>query len=91
IRSVKKKDIEDVSVSDGFSLALDSRTKSHHFHHSQYPYTVEYEDEEEIEHTFFMPTWHPVDDEDIAVQQSSFYVEVPLDFELRYRQINWLQ
>ncbi|MBX9780912.1 MAG: DUF3857 domain-containing transglutaminase family protein [Chitinophagaceae bacterium] len=91
IRSVKKKDIEDVSVSDGSSLALDSRTKSHHFHHSQYPYTVEYEDEEEIEHTFLMPSWHPVDDEDIAVQQSSFYVEAPLDFELRYRQINWLQ
>jgi hypothetical protein len=90
IRSVKKKDIEDESVSDGFSLALDSRTKSHNFHHSQYPYTVEYEDEEEIEHTFFMPTWNPVDDENISVQQSSFYVEVPLDFELRYRQVNWL-
>jgi transglutaminase-like putative cysteine protease len=89
IRSVKKKDIADVANSDGFSLALDSRTKVHNFYQRQYPYTVEYEDEELVRGTYFLNSWHPVEDGNFAVEQSRYIVEVPADYNLRIKQYNF--
>lgn len=89
IRSVKKKDISDVSYDDNMSLATDMRIKRHNFYCRQYPYTVEYEDEEEYNGIFMLPRWLPVDGEQIAVQQSRFIVETPADYALRYKQFNY--
>lgn len=88
IASVKKKDIEDVAYSDGFSLMRDDRLKSHRFHSRQYPYTVEYEDEEENKESYFLPFWMPVDGNYMSVQSSKFSVETPLDFTIRIKQFN---
>ena len=49
VRSVKKKDISDMSYDDEMSLISDARFKRHSFNYPTYPYTVEYEDEEEYE------------------------------------------
>jgi transglutaminase-like putative cysteine protease len=89
IRSVKKKDIADVANSDGMSLALDSRIKTHNFYHRQYPYTVEYEDEELVRGTYFLSSWHPVEDDNFAVEQSRYIVEIPADYNLRVKQVNF--
>lgn len=88
LKSVKKKDIEDVPTSDGFSLMQDDRIKRHNFHHRQYPYTVEYYDEQESKGTYFLPSWRPVEGEDFSVQQSSFIVETPIGYGLRYKLYN---
>ena len=55
IKSVKKKDIEDYSAFDNVSLITDNRIKRHHFYYNQYPYTIEYEDEQEVNGIFFLP------------------------------------
>lgn len=91
IKNVKRKDINDESITDGFSLMLDDRIKKHNFYNRQYPYTIEYEDEEEQKETYFLPAWQPVEGEQFAVQQSRFVVEIPAGYELRFKQFNHAQ
>ncbi len=87
IKSVRKKDIGDYSASDNVSLISDNRIKRHNFYYNQYPYTVEYEDEQELNGIFFLPRWDPLEDTRLSVEQSAFFVETPVDFELRIKQI----
>jgi len=91
LKSVKRKDIADAPVADGFSLMLDDRIKKHNFYYRQYPYTVEYEDEQELKGTYFLPFWLPMEDDEYAVQESRYVVETPPGYVLRYKQLNYLQ
>ena len=86
IKSVKKKDIADYSAFDNVSLVTDNRIKRHNFYYNAYPYTIEYEDEQELNGIFFLPRWDPLEDTRLSVEQSSFLVETPADFELRIKQ-----
>ncbi len=86
IKSVKKKDIADYSAFDNVSLISDNRIKRHNFYYNLYPYTIEYEDEQELNGIFFLPRWDPIEDTRLSVEQSVFYVETPSDFELRIKQ-----
>ena len=86
IKSVKKKDIADYSAFDNVSLISDNRIKRHNFYYNFYPYTVEYEDEQELNGIFFLPKWDPIEDTRLSVEQSTFFVETPVDFELRIKQ-----
>jgi hypothetical protein len=89
IKSVKKKDIADVAVSDGMSLMLDSRIKKHNFYYRQYPYTIEYEDEQEMKGSYFLTPWYPVASDDFSVQQSRYTVETPAAYNLRFKQVSF--
>ncbi len=91
IQSVKKKDISDVSIADGESLMLDDRIKRHNFYNRQYPYTVEYEDEQQAKGTYFLQSWHPVEGDEFSVEQSRYIIEVPAGYKLRYKQLNTSQ
>jgi hypothetical protein len=86
IKSVKKKDISDFSANGDMSLMTDNRYKVHNFYWTQYPYTIAYEDEQEYDGIFFLPAWHPIDI-NCSVEQSSFTVEAPSDYLIRYKQI----
>ena len=88
IKSIRKKDIADVSASDEETMITDTRYKRFAFYNKVYPYTVEFEDEADESETFFLPTWYPVSDLRLALQKSVFEVETPADFNLRYRQNN---
>lgn len=89
LKSLKKSDIKDLSGSDEGSLADDSRIKVHSFYHRLYPYTIEYETEIQFNNSFFFPSWDPVDNEKIAVVQSSLVVITPGDFAIRYKAFNY--
>ena len=89
LKSVKKKDLEDRAYTSEVSLVEDSRYKAHNFYYKLYPYTIEYEDEKEIEGLFYLPSWTPVDDYKFSVQLSRFTVEVPAGYRLRYKQLNY--
>ncbi len=91
IRSIKKKDIADLSMADDASLLTDTRSKSFSFYHKTYPYTVEFEDEQVYDGMFFLPNWMPFDDEKMSVVHSQFSVEMPLDYTIRYKQYNYLK
>ncbi|MEP6713121.1 MAG: DUF3857 domain-containing protein [Ferruginibacter sp.] len=89
IKSAKKKDIADIGYNDPISIITDNRIREHDFYHKIFPYTIEYEDEEELKGIFFLPEWRPVTGEKYAVQQSRFIVEFPLDYKLRIKQFNY--
>ena len=88
IKSVKKKDMEDVAYNDNMSLALDSRIKRHNFYYKNYPYTIEYEEEQEYNGVYEFPTWCPLDDYNCSVQNSSYIIDMPFDYKLRYKLVN---
>jgi transglutaminase-like putative cysteine protease len=89
LKSVKKADIQDEPESDGFSLHQDDRVKKHNFYCNDYPYTVEYEDEQEYKGIYFLPYWQPIEKDKISVQQDKFIVETPAGYQLRYKQFNY--
>lgn len=73
IRSATMKDAEDYSDYDGFSFFTDNRFKVIKMHHSQYPYTVEFEYEIAFKTTLNLPGWFPQNSEQ-AVEKSTFTV-----------------
>jgi hypothetical protein len=89
VKSVKKKDIADRSYDDEMSLMTDARLKQHNFYYTNYPYTVEYEDEEEFNGIFSFPHFSPVENYKFGVQQSRYIVETPSDYKIRYKQLNY--
>jgi len=89
LKSIKKRDIADVAVNDGESMINDARMKRYAFYNKVYPYTVEFEDERVYDGIFSLPVWLPVDDEKLSIQKSSFIVETPADYQLRYKQFNY--
>jgi transglutaminase-like putative cysteine protease len=89
LQSVKRKDITDAIADNEISIVTDDRIKRHQFYYRQYPYTVEYEDEEDYKGVFFLPRWQPVEDEDFAVQHSRLVVETATDYQLRYKQFSY--
>lgn len=89
IRELKNKDIQDLSGVSNISLMEDTRIKFHHFYYKVYPYTVEYVLELKYYGTMFFPSWTPVDDEYISVQQSKFTFECPLNYEFRYKMLRY--
>jgi transglutaminase-like putative cysteine protease len=89
LKNVKKKDIADYYDDDQMSLATDNRFKVHRFYYSDYPYTVQYEDEENLDGIFFLDSWVPQRSNTVAVQQSRLIIETPVNYQLRYKQFNY--
>jgi hypothetical protein len=84
IRRLKNKDIFDRSTfgTNGV-FNSDERIKSYRFANPNYPYTVEYELEETLNATFFLPPWHPQISRFCSVQQSVFSLTYPEDLPVR--------
>lgn len=88
IKSVKKKDFAERAYDDNFSLVTDTRVRTHNFFCKDYPYTVEYVEEETYDGIYVFPSWNPISARHLSVQNSSFSVEAPLDYIIRYKLIN---
>ncbi|MEO6612998.1 MAG: DUF3857 domain-containing protein [Chitinophagaceae bacterium] len=88
IKSLKNKDIEDLSGYSSMNLVDDSRFKVHDFYCKVYPYTVEYVIEEVKKESMFFPSWIPVWDEYVAVEKSNISIKVPQNYQLRYKEFN---
>lgn len=89
VRRLKKKDWEDNAAFDGFSLLNDSRYKRNEFFYTDYPFTVEYEEEDENNGTQGFPRWMPQRSPGMSVQLSRFTVIAPANYVLRYKKINF--
>lgn len=90
LKNVRKKDIADFVNDDQITLATDDRIKMHNFFYTGYPYTVEYEDEQDFDGIFYLPYWIPQLSNRCAVEQSRFVVETPVNYRLRYKEFRYL-
>lgn len=89
LRSVRKKDISDFAYNDESTLASDARVKSHSFNYRQYPYTVEYEDEMDLNGIYTFPSWQPLGAAGVSIQEERFTIETEPGYQLRYKQTNY--
>ncbi|MBO9619154.1 MAG: DUF3857 domain-containing protein [Niabella sp.] len=89
IKSVRKKDIQDVSGTDGATLITDGRYKVYDFYCKDYPYTVEYDIEFEMNGIFSFPEWMPQSSPKVAVESSKLVFEVPDNYKLRYKMFRY--
>ncbi|MCA8832561.1 DUF3857 domain-containing protein [Hymenobacter pini] len=86
LRQLRSQDIQDISLSDGFSLATDARGRVADLSQPTYPYTVEFDYEVVSDNPLFYSTWRPQPVEQVAVEQASFRVLMPSGMALRYQE-----
>lgn len=89
IKSIRKKDIQDISGTDGATLITDARYKVYDFYCKDYPYTVEYDIEFEMNGIFSFPEWMPQSGPRVAVENSKLIFEVPDNYKLRYKMFRY--
>jgi hypothetical protein len=89
LKNVRKKDISDESGTGDESLITDIRYKVHNFYYRSYPYTVEYEEEDEMNGVYQLPKWQPQGKNTHSVEYSKFIVTTPKNLPIRYRAYNF--
>ncbi len=88
IRSMKKSELKDYSAVED-NMMDDSRVQYYDFECKKYPYTVEYETELSCKNIFNLPDWEPVEHMNYSVAASSFTVQCPENYKLRYKAFNY--
>ncbi len=89
VKHMKTKDMKDESTYDGYSLMGDLRKKKFDFYSRDYPYTVEYEEEDDKNGIFSLDYWMPQENQYIAVEYSKLTVITPQSLPFRYKQLNY--
>ncbi|HTL08182.1 MAG TPA: DUF3857 and transglutaminase domain-containing protein [Chitinophagaceae bacterium] len=85
IKHVKKKDMEDVSGGDEVSLITDNRYKQFDFYCRTYPYTVEYEEEDDYNGLLGFPSWTALPGANSSAVLSRYVIIASKDYVVRYR------
>ncbi|HZZ76044.1 MAG TPA: DUF3857 domain-containing protein, partial [Puia sp.] len=88
IRHFKKKDMEDFPYEDGVSFVNDERIKRGSFSFSRYPYTVEFEEEDELNGFVSIGNWVPQYSIKTSVEVSKYSITSPKDYVINYRMLN---
>jgi len=89
LRKIKNREIIDISHYDGFSLYTDNRLKLIRKPIEEPPYTIEYEYEMNFKGVLSFPSWHPIADYKIAVQNSILKISSPKEYNFRTRSVNF--
>lgn len=85
IKSVKKKDIADVSWGDGSTFMSDIRYKEHDFEYREYPYTISYEITSSTNGLLSLPEWMPQESAGVSIIESSLHITYPPSYPVRYK------
>jgi hypothetical protein len=88
LRHFKKKDMEDQPAFDGSSFVNDERLKVGSFYSHNYPYTVDFEEEDELTELINISDWFPQGNMKISVEKSVYSITAPVDYNIRYRMMN---
>ena len=89
LKRAKKKEMQDLSSTDGSSLMQDTRYIRNAFYCSSYPYTVDYEEDDTNDGVLSFPGWLPVKSTRMSVEDSKYIIIAPKDYEVRYKQLNF--
>jgi len=74
IRHIKRKDFQDLSAADGFSLYRDDRLLYHKYTPVQYPYTLVFKYKVETSDTGFFPPWYFISGYQVSVEKSHYEI-----------------
>jgi hypothetical protein len=84
----KKKDMEDLPAYDGSSFVNDERVKEASLLFNAYPYTVDFEEEDDITELIQINDWYPQSKYRQSVENSTYSITAPKHYDLRYRMLN---
>ncbi|MBY0434806.1 MAG: DUF3857 domain-containing transglutaminase family protein [Cyclobacteriaceae bacterium] len=85
IKKVNLLEMHDQSAVSGFSLYEDNRLKWYDLSYGVYPYTVEFESEVNFKFLFYIPTFMPIQDEKMSLQEALYSLEFSNDWNLAPR------
>jgi len=85
MKHVKTKDMQDLSAGDRESLMTDTRYKVNDFYNRTYPYTVDYEEEDDIDGILYFSNWNPLSAPGLSVQFSKYVIIAPKEYVVRYK------
>lgn len=88
LKSVKKKDIEDQSSVGGAMEVSDTRYKYHRFYFKEYPYTIEYDTEVEMNGIFGLPGLSFQSSFGESVESSMLIVQASENYQIRHKLYN---
>jgi uncharacterized protein DUF3857/transglutaminase superfamily protein len=88
LKKVKKKDMEDRSGVGEYNLIDDTRYKEHDFYCHNYPYTVEYQEEDEQDGVLYFDNWNPLKSSGVSTQHSKYIIIAPRNYTVRYKPLN---
>jgi hypothetical protein len=88
VKRIKKKDMDDHSYLDDLTLAQSERYKSYDFYCRVYPYTVSYEEEDDIDGILAFDSWYPLYSPGISTQHSKYVIIAQADYQVRYKPVN---
>ena len=91
IEQLKNKDIKDLSSYDGFSIYSDNRMKYFDLRYPEYPYTIEYVIEKDIDGLFFFPGISPIPYYNISAQEARLEIVSPQNYTVRYKEMNLVE
>lgn len=89
IKKIKRKEFKDVSAISGSTLFSDNRYIYLDYTPTQYPFTVIYESEIETSNTAFIPSWFPVQDYLVGVEESVLNVTYPNILGFKKKEFNF--
>jgi hypothetical protein len=89
IKSLKRSDIRDESGQGGGTEISDDRVKEFGFNHKEYPYTVEFIVEQDLEGLMFLPEHYFINSDRMSVEHSSLTVSYPAAAPVRYKTYNY--
>lgn len=87
IRHFKKKDMSDFT-NEGAAFVSDERVKVSALTYNNYPYTVDFESENEIASTYYIPRWEPPRSEKMSLVVSRYILTIPAGYKIRLKLIN---
>lgn len=87
-RKAKRKDMQDRTYVDEMSLASDDRYLLHNFYCQVYPYTVDYQEEDDVNGLVAFSNWMPLVSSGISTQHSKYVIIAPKDYVVRYLLLN---
>jgi hypothetical protein len=88
VKRVKKKDMEDRAAYDGISLMMDERYKEFNFYYRNYPYTVDFQEEDDYDGILDFSDWYPLPSSGVSTQHSKYVIIAPKDYVVRYKPVN---
>jgi Domain of Unknown Function with PDB structure (DUF3857)/Transglutaminase-like superfamily len=89
LKKIRKNEMEDMVMEGSGTVMSDTRIKTYRFVSHNYPYTVSYEEETDLEGFFILPQWLPQSLSSLAVEDSRLVVTAPASYALRYKEYHY--
>ncbi|WP_162126430.1 DUF3857 domain-containing protein [Flavobacterium phycosphaerae] len=89
IKTYKRKDFKDTSVADGISIFNDNRALYLDYTPIAYPFTMVIETETETSNTAFIPSWLPLEEYLVGVENVALTINFKPELKLKIKEINF--